>query len=143
MMAALNNRADLLERKLEKHIRVHTDEIRHLKSELLSLKPRPKTHQAKKDQRPLNDATKVPITPTMSKLNDQKMSTKPLNGKYLMDDKGSAVQKNKNNFSGDKMVTRERERERKIFSCPWNADTLNAINFFIFHFFVLFPPHVS
>lgn len=97
-------RADLLERKIQKHMKEHADEMKYFKNELHNLKTKPK---AQRDQRPLNDITTT--TPAAAKRlthnlkNDHKLSTKPLK-KILTHDKDSALN---NNLVGDKMTNKK------------------------------------
>lgn len=97
-MATLN-RTELLERKIDKHMRAYVDEMKHFRNELqiLRMMPRRKTPPAGKDQRPLNDANKK-YAHNSKQANMS--SAKPL--KKLHGD-GKSLNTNNYNF-GDKMA---------------------------------------
>jgi hypothetical protein len=100
-------RTEMLERKVEKHMREHANEMKLLRSELHNLKMRPRmreetTAAAVKDQRPLNDGNKK-LT-HMPSARNKMMPTKSLK-KAHNDDKSL----NTNNYysggdDGDKMT---------------------------------------
>lgn len=92
-------RTELLERKIDKHIRASIDEMKHLRNELHSLKaaPRPKSPLATRDQRPLNDANRK-FARNSKPANMS--SAKPLRKLHA---DGKSLNTN-NYYSGDKMT---------------------------------------
>lgn len=92
-------RTEMLERKLDKHMRTYVDEIKTFRNELQILKvlPKRKAPTTAKDQRPLNDANKK--VANVSKLTNMS-STKPL--KKVSAD-GKSLNTN-NYYSGDRMT---------------------------------------
>lgn len=104
-------RTDMLERKIDKHMREHANEMKTFRNELhiLKMKPRatPTTSNTAKDQRTLNDGNKKPAHNLKAELARNKItSAKPL--KKIHNDHGEST----NNYSaataaamagGDKM----------------------------------------
>ena len=95
---------EALERKIEKHIKEHADDMKNLKTEIQSLKiMKPKTTQ--KDHRPFNDNKRV--TANAKNENYRKMPAKPL--KNSQNDSKAATSAATttalNNF-GDKMTNK-------------------------------------
>lgn len=97
-------RAEALERKIEKHIKEHADDMKILRTEVQSLKIiKPKTQ---KDHRPFNDNKRVTANATKNE-NYRKMSAKPLKSTQN-DSKATTTATAKttlNNF-GDKMTNK-------------------------------------
>ncbi|CAG9800551.1 unnamed protein product [Chironomus riparius] len=101
-MGTQTRAAEALERKIEKHIKEHADDMKNLKTEIQSLKiMKPKTQ---KDHRPFNDNKRV-ITNAKNE-NYRKMSAKPLKNPQN-DSKAttSTTATTLNNF-GDKMTNK-------------------------------------
>jgi len=103
-MGTQTRAAEALERKIEKHIKEHADDMKNLKTEIQSLKiMKPKTTQ--KDHRPFNDNKRV----TANAKNEyyRKMPAKPL--KSSQNDSKAATSAEAtttlNNF-GDKMTNK-------------------------------------
>lgn len=93
-------RTEMLERKIDKHMRAYVDEMKHFRNELQILRVMPKQKKpptTTKDQRTLNDANKKLAHNSKSA---NMSSTKPL--KKLHAD-GRSLNTN-NYYSGDKMT---------------------------------------
>jgi hypothetical protein len=100
-MGTQTRTAEALERKLEQHIKEHTDDMKNLKTEIQSLKiMKPKT--AQKDHRPFNDNKRVPANAKNE--NYRKMSAKPLKNSQN-NSKAATSATTQNNF-GDKMTNK-------------------------------------
>jgi hypothetical protein len=119
-------RTEILERKVEKHMREHANEMKFLRSELQTLKMRPSMRQetAVKDQRPLNDANKKlthmasvrnKMTPPKSLKkahnDDKSLNT---NNYYSGGDDGDKM--TNNNVNKMKMVSADGETTLAIFT---------------------------
>ncbi|XP_070492802.1 uncharacterized protein [Chironomus tepperi] len=101
-MGTQTRTAEALERKIEKHIKEHADDMKNLKTEIQSLKiMKPKIQ---KDHRPFNDNKRV--TANAKNENYRKMSAKPL--KNLQNSSKATMSTTTttlNNF-GDKMTNK-------------------------------------
>jgi hypothetical protein len=121
-------RTDILERKIDKHMRAYVDEMKQFRNELQILKatPRRKTTPVARDQRPLNDANKK-FAHNSKPANMS--SAKPL--KKLHAD-GRSLNTN-NYYSGDKMTNNktvsgvEKCKDRFLFKNDFIRRTCNII----------------
>lgn len=100
-MGTQTRTAEALERKIEKHIKEHADDMKNLKTEIQNLKiMKPKIQQ--KDHRPFNDNKR--ITPNAKNENYRKSSAKPLKS-FQCDSKATTATTTVNTF-GDKMTNK-------------------------------------
>ena len=107
-MGTQTRTAEALERKIEKHIKEHADDMKNLKTEIQNLKiMKPKTQ---KDHRPFNDNKRV--TPNAKNENYRRTSAKPLKNSQCDTKATTGATTTLNNF-GDKMTNK-----MVIFSIP-------------------------